>query len=43
MFRIYEWAQAATVSDYFGLDAGQLNDNRLGRALERLAAHGDLV
>lgn len=43
MFRIDEWARAAAVSDYFGLDAGQLNDDRLGRALERIAAHGAAV
>jgi transposase len=39
MFRIDDWAQGAAVSEYFGLDAGQLNDDRLGRALERIAAH----
>jgi transposase len=43
MFRIDEWAQSAAVSDYFGLAAGQLNDDRLGRALERIAAHSDAV
>jgi transposase len=43
MFRIDDWAQGAAVSDYFGLDAGQLNDDRLGRALERIAKHSDSV
>jgi transposase len=43
MFRIDAWARSAAVSDYFGLDAGQLNDDRLGRALERIAAHADAV
>ncbi len=43
MFRIDDWAQGAAVTDYFGLDAGQLNDDRLGRALERIAAHGELA
>jgi transposase len=43
MFRVDEWAQKAAVADYFELEAGQLNDDRLGRALERLAAHGDRV
>ena len=43
MFRIDDWARSAAVSDYFGLDAGQLNDDRLGRALERVAAHSDSV
>jgi transposase len=43
MFRIDDWARKAAVSDYFDLDAGQLNDDRLGRALERIAAHRDAV
>ena len=34
-----EWAEAAAVTDYFGLTAEQLNDDRLGRALERLDEH----
>src|SRR5262245_1397772 len=37
LFRIGQWAQAAAVTDYYGLTAEQLNDDRLGRALERLA------
>jgi transposase len=43
MFRLDEWAQKASVADYFGLAPGQLNDDRLGRGLERLAAHADEV
>lgn len=43
MFRLDEWAQGAGVSDYLGLEPGQLNDDRLGRALERLTAHADEV
>lgn len=43
MFRIDDWAQGAAVTAYFGLEAGQLNDDRLGRALERIAAHSDSV
>jgi len=43
MFRIDDWAQGAAVSEYLGLEAGQLNDDRLGRALERIAAHSDAV
>jgi hypothetical protein len=43
LFRIGQWAETAAVTDYFGLTAGQLNDDRLGRALERLNAHaGDI-
>jgi transposase len=43
LFRLDEWAQSAALTDYFGLQAGQLNDDRLGRALERLARHADQV
>jgi len=43
LFRLDDWAQTAAVTDYFGLEPGQLNDDRLGRALERLAAHADQV
>ncbi len=43
LFKVDEWAQTAAVTDYFGLEPGQLNDDRLGRALERLAAHADNV
>jgi transposase len=40
MYAVGDWAAAAAVTDYFGLTAEQLNDDRLGRALERLADHG---
>jgi hypothetical protein len=43
LFRVDDWAQTAAVSDYFELQPGQLNDDRLGRALERLASHADQV
>src|SRR5437588_12173605 len=43
LFRVDAWAQPAAVTDYFGLEAGQLNDDRLGRALERLADHAAAV
>ena len=39
LFRVGQWSEAAAVTDYYGLTAGRLNDDRLGRALERLAAH----
>jgi transposase len=38
LFRVGQWAQAAALTDYYDLTAEQLNDDRLGRALERLAA-----
>lgn len=40
MYAVGDWAAAAAVTDYYGLTAEQLNDDRLGRALERLADHG---
>ena len=39
LFRVGEWAENAAVTDYFDLTAEQLNDDRLGRALERIADH----
>jgi transposase len=39
LFRVGKWAQASALTNYYGLTAEQLNDDRLGRALERLAAH----
>lgn len=43
LFRLDDWAQSAAVTDYYGLEPGQLNDDRLGRALERLAKHADQI
>ena len=43
LFRIGEWAQSAALTDYFDLTVEQLNDDRLGRALERLAAHAPSI
>jgi transposase len=43
LFRVDQWAQTAAVTDYFDLEPGQLNDDRLGRALERLAARADRI
>jgi transposase len=39
LFRIGEWARQAAVTEYYGLTEQQLNDDRLGRALERLNEH----
>jgi Domain of unknown function (DUF4277)/Transposase DDE domain len=39
LFRVGQWAETAALTDYFGLTVEQLNDDRLGRALERLAEH----
>ena len=40
MYAVGDWAAEAAVTDYFCLTAAQLNDDRLGRALERVADHG---
>jgi len=43
LFRVGQWAETAALTDYLGLTAEQLNDDRLGRALERLNRHaGDI-
>src|SRR3954464_14239113 len=43
LFRVGQWAETAALTDYLGLTAEQLNDDRLGRALERLNEHtGDI-
>ncbi len=43
MYAIGDWAAKAAVTDYYGLSAEQLNDDRLGRALERIAEHSAAV
>jgi transposase len=43
LFRVGEWARSADLTDYYHLTAEQLNDDRLGRALERLAAHAPSI
>jgi transposase len=43
LFRTGEWAAKAGLTDYYGLTAAELNDDRLGRALERLADHAEVV
>src|SRR5262249_41950277 len=43
LFRVDHWAQTAAVTDDFNLERGQLNEDRLGRALERLASSADSI
>jgi transposase len=43
LFRVGEWANKAGLTDYYGVTAEQLNDDLLGRALERLAKCADAV
>jgi transposase len=43
LFRVGPWAQTAALTDYYDLTVEQLNDDRLGRALERIAQHADTI
>lgn len=43
LFKVADWAQTAALTDYYDLTPEQLNDDRLGRALERLAQHAQDV
>src|SRR5260370_41795837 len=43
LFRIDAWARQTGLDSYYGLQAGQLNDYRLGRALERLPAQAEHI
>jgi transposase len=43
LYRIGEWAHKAGLTDYYGVTAEQLNDDLLGRALERLAKYADAI
>jgi len=43
LFRIGAWAAKAGLTDYYGLTVEELNDDRLGRALQRLAEHAEAV
>ncbi len=39
IYKTGQWAETAGLTEYYGLTAEQLNDDLLGRALERVAAH----
>jgi Domain of unknown function (DUF4277) len=39
LFRVGQWAHTAALTDSYSLTIEQLNDDRLGHALERLAEH----
>jgi transposase len=43
LFRVGDWADGAGLTNYYGLTAEQLNDDLLGRALERLAKYARVV
>jgi transposase len=39
LYRLGEWAEQVGLTGFYQLQAAQLNDDRFGRALERLAVH----
>jgi transposase len=43
LYKLGSWATKATLADFYNLSEQQLHDDRIGRALERLADHGDKV
>src|SRR5512142_20280 len=43
LFRVGEWARSAEVTGYYDLTVEQLNDDRLGRGLERLAVRATSI
>jgi transposase len=43
LFRIGTWAGKAGLTDYYAVTPEQLNDDRLGRALERVAEHAEAI
>jgi len=43
MVRIGQWAGRVGLTDYYGVTVKELNDDRLGRVLERLAQYGETV
>jgi len=43
LYKIGDWAGKTWVTDYYGVPVEELNDDRLGRALERLHEYGEAV
>ena len=41
LYDIASWASSAAIAELFGVPAGLLNDDRLGRALDAIAPHGE--
>src|SRR5215210_9454589 len=39
LVHVEDWARAFAVAEVFGIDAGTLNDDRVGRALDAIAPH----
>lgn len=43
IYKVGSWATKATLAQFYNLTEEMLHDDRIGRALERLAVHGDHV
>ena len=43
LVHVEDWARAFAVPEVFGVDAGTLNDDRVGRALDAIAPHLDEI
>lgn len=43
LYRVGEWSEQAGLTDYYGVTAEQLNDDLLGRALERVAQYSEVI
>ncbi len=43
LYSIGDWAEKSSVTTYYGVSREQLNDDRLGRALERVFRYGEAV
>ncbi len=43
LVHVEDWARAFAVAEVFGIDAGTLNDDRAGRALDAIAPHLDEI
>jgi hypothetical protein len=43
LVRVQDWAEQWAVAEVFGIDAGTLNDDRVGRALDAVAPHLDEI
>lgn len=41
LYDVASWASSAAIAELFGVPAGLLNDDRLGRALDAVAAHSE--
>jgi transposase len=43
LFRVGQWAEQASLTEYYGVTQEQLNDDRLGRVLERLHKYRQVI